>query len=192
MIDTARFLLDQGFPRDPIGTWRLDKRVEYVSLHQYAPEMSQNSTPDWLVYVAAAAGGFDGLVTGDKSQLQQDTELIALAQTRITLVTWTHGDEDAITRWGQLLAYMPQILKRMEPGKGAVISIPNPRLSASNRSIEHASDIARARKTHDNVSYNERRDRELAHMRPTLINRGYADWLPLLTGKAEPPHSSKR
>jgi hypothetical protein len=190
MIQTARFLLDQGFPRDPIGTELLDKRVRYVPLHEYAPDLSERSTPDWMVYVAAAAGGFDGLVTGDKSQLQQDAELIALAQTRITLITWTHGDEDAITRWGQLLAYMPQILKRMEPGRGAVISIPNARLGAGNRSVEQAGDIARARKVHDSVSFNERRDRELAHMRPTLIDRGYAEWLPFLGGKGERSGSS--
>src|SRR4051794_30129802 len=122
MIPGARFLLDQGFPPDPIGTWRLDKRVEYVPLRRFAPEFADETTPDWMLYVAAAAGGFQGLVTGDKSQLKQDTELIALTQTQVTLITWRHGDEDPITRWGQLLAYMPQILKRMEPGKGIVVS----------------------------------------------------------------------
>jgi hypothetical protein len=180
MIEGARFLLDQGFPPDPIGTHRLDKRVEYVPLHAVYPQFSDETTPDWMLYVAAAAGGFHGLVTGDKSQLDQDAELIALAQTRVTLVTWRHGDDDAITRWGQLLSYMPQVLKHMEPGRSVVISIPNPRLGAGHHAIDRPSDMAHARKARDNISYNERRSRELRHMRPYLMQRGYADWLPYL------------
>jgi hypothetical protein len=184
MIGAARFLLDQGFPPDPIGTFRLDKRVEYVPLHRFAPELSESTTPDWMLYVAAAAGGFQGLVTGDKSQLSQDAELIALTVTRITLVTWRHGDEDPITRWGQLLAYMPQILRRMEPGKGIVVSIPNPRLGAGSNAVEIPGHMARARSAQDKVSYNERRSRELAHMRPYLVQRGHEDWLQWLESRS--------
>ncbi len=173
----VRFLLDQNFPADPIRTHRLDKRVEYVPLRVFAPDFAKVSTPDWMLYIAAAVGGFDGLVTGDKSQLSQDTELIALTLTRVTLVTWSHGDDDNVTRWSQLLAYMPQILKRMEPGKGIVVSIPSPRLNAASSAVELPSDLARARAGRDKLSYPERRARELAVMRPYLAERGRDDLL---------------
>lgn len=184
MIGRARFLLDQNFPADPVGAHRLDKRVEYVPLRVHAPEMAEETTPDWMLYIAAAAGGFEGLVTGDKAQLKQDTELIALTLTKVTLVTWKDGDDDPVTRWGQLIAYMPQILKRMEPGKGIVVSIPNPRLGSRSDAVEKPGDIARARTAGDKVSYNERRARELAFMRPALAERGRKDllgWLDALT-----------
>ncbi len=184
MIGAARFLLDQGFPRDPIRTERLDRHVEYVHLHAFAPELSDVSTPDWMLYIAAAVGGFDGLVTGDKSQLQQDDELIALTLTNVTLVTWRDGDEDPVTRWAQLLAYMPQILRRMEPRKGIVVSIPNPRLGAGTNAVELPGHIARSRSASDKVSFSEGRSRALATMRPYLIQRGYDDWLQWL----EPRH----
>ncbi len=184
MIQSARFLLDQNFPRDPIGTHRLDRRVEYVRLNTFAPDLSERTTPDCMLYLAAAAGGFHGLVTGDKAQLTQDTELIALSLTKIALITWRHGDDDPVTRWGQLLAYMPQILKVMEPGKGLVVTIPNPRLNAGSEAVSRPFDLARARKVKDNISFSERRARELAHMRPELAARGREDLLPWLD--AEP------
>lgn len=177
MTEAVRFLPDQNFPTDPIGTHRLDKRVEYVPLRAFAPEMAEVSTPDWMLYIAAAVAGFEGLVTGDKNQLTQDTELIALTLTKVTLVTWSHGDDDNVTRWSQLLAYMPQILKRMEPGKGMVVSIPSPRLSSSSNAVEQPSDLARARTMRDKVSFPERKARELAVMRPFLEQRGPGDLL---------------
>ena len=183
-MEPARFLLDQGFPADPISVQRFDKRVEYVPLRVFRPDLAEVSTPDWMLYIAAAQAGFAGLVTGDKSQLTQDAELIALALTKLTLVTWRGGDEDPITRWGQLLTYMPQILRRMEPNRALVMSIPNPRLSQD--SVERPSDLARARQQHDNVSFPERRGQQLALMRPALVARGFHDWLAWLNEAANP------
>lgn len=54
-----------------------------------------------MLHLVAAEGGFDGVVTMDRSQLEEEAELVALASSRISVVTWDGGDEDPIVLWGQ-------------------------------------------------------------------------------------------
>jgi len=46
-----RLLLDQGFPKPPgFNLAFVDRTVEAVHLSDFAPELSINSTPDWMIY----------------------------------------------------------------------------------------------------------------------------------------------
>jgi hypothetical protein len=172
-----RFLLDQGFPKPRFDVHALDGSVEYVHLVDEAPELSRSSTPDWMLYLVAEQRGFAGLVTDDVSQIEQDTELIALTRTHLTVVTWDRGGADPVVRWAQLLVYMPKIVKARGSGDSVVV-LPNPALGKGN--VRRASDVARSRSARDRQSYPERRDAALALMRAELAARGRDDLVPLL------------
>jgi hypothetical protein len=179
LIAGARFLLDQNLPNAPFDAHALDRTVTYEHFSHHAPEYASVSTPDWMVYLIAAGGGFAGVVTSDKSQLGQDTELLALIDSGVNLVTWDGRQLDPVTLWGQLIAYMPQVLKVLEPDHPSVITLPNPRLQRRS-GVESPGEIARARKARDRVSFSERRSRALAIMRSELEAQGRAEWLHLL------------
>jgi hypothetical protein len=174
-----RFLLDQNFPHPPFDVHALDRRVTYEHFSGHAPGFAKVSTPDWLVYLIARRGDFDGVVTSDRSQIEQDTELIALVISGVHLITWRSGDEDPVTLWGQLLAYTPQILKLLQSSKPAVVTIPNPRLNP-RQGFDLTSDLARARKVRDKLSFNERRSAAVDLMTHDLTARGLDDWQVLL------------
>jgi hypothetical protein len=179
-----RWLLDQNFPPAQLDAQRLDRGVEYVNLRTAFPDPAAQSTPDWQLYLAAACGGFAGLVTSDASQVEQDTELIALTISRINVITWRGGQADPVALWGQLLAYMPLVQERVDPARPYVFWLPTPRL-AHGPGFRTPGDLARERKKRDGVSYQERRGAEVATMKRMLSgvpNRD--DWLRLLD--AEP------
>lgn len=98
-------------PRPAFDVHALDRTVTYEHFSQFTPGDSKISTPDWMLHLLAADGGFDGVVTLDRSQLDEEAELVALSQAGISVVTWRKGDEDPVVLCGQLLAYMPQVLK---------------------------------------------------------------------------------
>jgi hypothetical protein len=166
-----RFLLDQGFPPPRFDIHALDRSVVYVHLSEYNRKYSQNSTPDWMLHLVAAEGGFDGVVTLDRSQLDEEVELVALASSRVSVVTWDAGDEDPIVLWGQLLAYMPQVVKTMETIRPVVVTLPNPRLKPKQH-VLRPEEMVRAMQERDQVSYPERRARALKLMRGELTKRG--------------------
>lgn len=169
-----RFLLDQGFPKPQWEMSDLDASIAYTHLSDEAPELSRSSTPDWLVYLVAAARGYDGVVTSDRAQLTQDVELIALTLTSLSIVTWRRGDNDPITRWAQLLIYMRDIRRRIADGQGnSIFLIPNAALPAGN--VEKASDLARRKEAEDRVSFSERRTAALAIMRAEVAQRRLAE-----------------
>jgi hypothetical protein len=179
LIEGAKFLLDQNFPNAPFDAHVLDRTVTYVHFSHHAPEFAEVSTPDWMVYLIAADGGFDGVVTSDKSQLDQDTELIGLIVSGVNLITWDGRQLDPVTLWGQLIAYMPQVLRALEPDRPSVVTLPNPRLQRKS-GVESPGNIARSRKVRDKLSFDERRSRALAVMRSELEAQGREEWLPLL------------
>jgi hypothetical protein len=78
--DGLRFLLDQGFPNPRLPVGQLQTNVEYVHLSAHAPELSKKSAPDWMLYLVAEAGGFDGVIAKDFRQVEQPEELIALTR----------------------------------------------------------------------------------------------------------------
>ena len=160
----------------------LDANIAYRHLGDEAPELAATSTPDWMLYLYADFQQYDGFVTWDVWQLDQDTELIALALTNLDVVTWRGGIDDPVVKWGQLLAYMPQIVKARAACSPAIYVVPTPRWSRSSN-IEKASHRARQREADDRISYNERRGTALREMRQELELGGKHDLLAHLARK---------
>lgn len=129
-----RLLLDQGFPKPPgFAVRSVDATVEVQHLHDFAPRLSEESTPDWLLYVEAARAGFDGLVARDRSQVDQIAEMYILSRlASFTVITWRRPIEDPIREWGQLLAYLPEVKKLLKGSRPRVILLPDPTLQARN------------------------------------------------------------
>jgi len=179
MTEPLRFLLDQQFPQPVFDVHSLDRTVTYEHFSQYAPRDSQVSTPDWMLHLLAADGGFDGVVTLDRSQLDEEAELIALSQAGVSVVTWKNGDEDPVVLWGQLLAYMPQVLRVMAQATPVVVTLPNPRLQLASSAMKPR-DLLGAMKARDGVSFPERKQRASKIMRRELESRGRQDLLRFL------------
>jgi hypothetical protein len=129
-----RLLLDQGFPKPPgFAVRAVDRTVEVVHLHDYDASLSDNSTPDWMLYCVAAEAGFDALVARDRSQLDQLAEMFVLSRlTGFAVITWRRPIEDPIREWGQLLAYLPEVKKYLKEGPCRAILLPAPTLSSQN------------------------------------------------------------
>lgn len=128
-------MLDQGFPNPPGFALRtLDQTVDAVHLWDFNRALSENSTPDWAVYCHAARAGFDALVSRDHAQVRQSVEMYVLSRLHFTVVTWKKAIEDPIREWGQLLAYLPEVKKRLVgiDRRPNVIFLPAPTLSQDN------------------------------------------------------------
>jgi hypothetical protein len=121
------------------------------------------------VYLLAKIAGYDALVTGDYHQTNQDIEMIALDVTRIGLITWRSGEDDSVVLYGQLLAYMPQIVPRLRQVPATVVRLPKARLNPREH-FTRPGDILRARQARDRISYRERRASALAVMRAGLAD----------------------
>jgi hypothetical protein len=171
MTKPLRFLLDQQFPKPVFDIHTLDRTVTYEHFADHAPMFSKTSTPDWMLHLIAADGGFDGVVTLDRAQLEEETELVALALARVSVVTWQHGDEDPVVLWGQLLAYMPQVLKAMTQGRPVVVTLPNPRLQPT-KGVTTPRDMLGAMKQRDGIDFPQRRRRAVQIMERELGARG--------------------
>lgn len=182
-----RFVLDQGFPKPVINVGDLDANVEYVHLSDWHPEFAKASTPDWLLYLAAAAEHYDGIVTRDLAQISQEAEVVAFRYAAgLSIVTWRKAINDPVMEWGQLLAYMPQVLKRLANGKRSVFILPEPSLKADNvRSpTDHIGLLASAL----NVSGPELVGPQVKMMRAELTRRG----LDALSAALPQPRASRR
>jgi len=129
-----RLLLDQGFPKPPgFAVNAVDRTVDVVHLSDFDPELSRNSTPDWVLYCVAAEAGFDAIVARDRAQLDQLVEMYVLSRlTNFTVITWRKAIEDPIREWGQLLAYLPEVKKHLSSGKPQAILLPAPTLTSQN------------------------------------------------------------
>lgn len=134
-----RLLLDQGFPKPPgFRVEEIDRSIEVVHFGDSFRDLARSRTPDWLIYAHAARDGFDALVTRDKAQVDQALEMWVLSRlVGFSVVTWRRRVDDPIQEWGQLLAYLPEVKKRLAQrpkarGAGGVILLPTPTLDASS------------------------------------------------------------
>ncbi len=130
-----RLLLDQGFPKPPGFAIRtVDDSIDVLHLFEFDATLSQNSTPDWVLYCVAERAGFDALVTRDLSQTNQLVEMYVLSRLQtFTVITWKRPIEDPVREWGQLLAYLPEVKRRLAQADHAgVILLPAPALAAQN------------------------------------------------------------
>jgi len=179
-----RLLLDQNFPTPPYGLRfeLLDKTVTLDHFSGAYPNYARVSTPDWKVYLLAKLGKYDALVTSDYHQTNADTEMIALDVTKIGLITWKSGEDDAVVLYGQLLAYMPQIVAQLRRVPATVVRLPKARLSPREH-FSRPGDILRERRKRDGLSYQERRSGALAIMRAGLSDAADAPLQALI-----PPH----
>ena len=155
----------------------------------------QESARCALIYLRAAESGrFDGIVTRDIGQLEQPEELVALLDTTLTVVTWRHPIEDPIQEWGQLLAYMPHIIRRMElveqeaTGRkpAHVFLLPRPQLSRDN--VERVRSLLGKRASRERRSFPDVRAAARAEIRAELRRRGLGQLEPMLG----PPPRVKR
>ena len=165
-----RFLLDQGFPNPPAGVepTLFIRTVEYQHFNDFAPDLARVSTPDWMLYLAAKVGGFDAVVTRDLAQFGQREELVCLKLTGLTMVTWRQPIEDPLAEWGQMIAYGPQIARRMQ-ARGyspSVFFLPAPRLGADQ--MRGIFGLAHEMAAGDGVSYPEWQTQALQVMRDAL------------------------
>lgn len=130
---TLRLLLDQNFPRPPgFDLGSVDATVEAVHVFDHDPALTEAGTPDWLIYLRAVEDGFDALVTRDWHQLDQPEELWVLSNLQLTVVSWRRPFNDPVAEWGHLLAYLPQLKRRIERRQPRVLLLPPPQLSKSN------------------------------------------------------------
>jgi hypothetical protein len=172
-----RLLLDQGFPNPPGFTVRsIDNTVEVVHLSQFDRTLSERSTPDWVLYCIAARAGFDAFVTRDQAQTNQLVEMYVLSRLRgFTIITWKKPIEDPVREWGQLLAYLPEIKKRLEQrgprrGSGGVILLPAPSLPSQNLlDPRHTIGLEASRR---GISNRQARDEAVAETRDWLEMTG--------------------
>lgn len=130
---TLRLLLDQNFPRPPgFHLASVDATVEAVHVYDHDRTLTEAGTPDWLIYVRAVEDGFDALVTRDWHQLDQPEELWVLSNLRLTVVSWRKPLNDPVAEWGHLLAYLPQLKRRIERRQPRVLLLPPPQLRSGN------------------------------------------------------------
>jgi len=99
--------LDGNFPKPIFDVHALDNNVRYEHLADWRREFVEVSTPDWLIHLAAHEAGFAGVVTRDYHQVSLDEEAVALDRTRLSVITWRRGIDNAIILWGSLRA--PQV-----------------------------------------------------------------------------------
>ena len=117
--ERIRLLLDQGFPKPPgFEPSDVDRNLVWSHLWDWRRDLSETSTPDWVLYCEAAFSGFNAIVTRD-----------------FHVISWRQRMEDPISEWGQLLAYLPAIRRYIGEHQSRVIFLPVPTL-ANDRNVE--------------------------------------------------------
>jgi hypothetical protein len=180
----VRWLLDQNFPKPRFDADQLDNTVEYIHLFDFDPALSNTSTPDWMLHLAAEAGGFDGVITTDPTQFEQDEEAVALACTALTVVTWRSRINDPVVQWGSVLAFMPAILRVMEEQGPSLIMLPVPRLDRSQ--FEKTAGIGGRIASQRRRSLPELRALVLPDMLDELAERRRQDLIPIIQRERRP------
>lgn len=164
-----KLLLDQNFPSPIVDLSSVDATVDVVSLDSFDRRLTRPRTPDWLIYLRAVEGGFDAVVTRDTSQLDEAEEMVALDDSGMNVITWRHAVEDPIQEWGQLLAYLPLVKRRLEGQRSTILLLPRPSLSQDQilRAHARAGEIAAGM----NVAFAELRAEARSTMKTELSSR---------------------
>lgn len=175
---TLRLLLDQNFPQPVIDLSTVDATVSVTSLDAFDRALTRRGTPDWLIYLRAKQDGFNAVVTRDRSQLDDPEELVALLDSGMNVITWRQPVEDPMQEWGQLLAFMGLIKRRLDGQEGIVIQLPRPSLDSSQ--VATARSLIGQLSTARVISFPEIRESARVVMRSELTARGMTDLLPFL------------
>ena len=102
------------------------------AVRRFDPDLVRARTPDWYIYLRAAEAGYHALVTRDWHQTELPEEMWVLSRLPLAIISWKKPMDDPVTEWGHLLAYLPQLKRRIDDAKGRVILLPVPRLNAEN------------------------------------------------------------
>lgn len=149
----------------------LDRTVEVVHLSDFDPTLSQRSTPDWMLYCIASENRFDALVTRDRAQLDQPVEMFVLSRLpRFSVITWRKPSHDPVREWGQLLAYLPEVKRRLRESAGRAILLPSPTLTANNFHTPQTTLGTTAKE--QGISNREVRTQALSEIADYLADRG--------------------
>ena len=127
-----RLLLDEGFPDPDFDPSALDADLSVVPLRVFDASLANNRVPDWFIYLRAHEAAFDALVTRDWRQSAQTEEMWVISRTRLSFVTWHKPSNDPVVAWGQLLAYMPEIVRMLAQHGPSIVFLPRPQLSRTN------------------------------------------------------------
>lgn len=173
-----KLLLDQNFPHPVFNLAAVDARVSVTPVRVFDVSLTQRKTPDWLIYLRASQAGFDAVVTRDRSQLDDPEELVTLVDTGLNVITWRRPVEDPIQEWGQLLAYMSLIRRRLAGQRSQIIQLPKPALGSDQVTPARAllGEVASAR----SVAYPDVRREARRVMRDELTARGLSDLLSMI------------
>jgi hypothetical protein len=115
------FALDHNFPQpivDVLVGFQVDAELVRIDeIHDAMPDLD-----DWEVLLALAnhPRRWDGLITTDRSILNQPLELSTLIQTRLTLVVAMAAGHNPVKATGLLFAYLGGICRRTDPTPSGV------------------------------------------------------------------------
>ncbi len=129
----GRFLLDQGTSKPKDRVLLRSRAYEFAHLSDVAPELSRARTPDWVAILVARHRGFTGFVSRDASMLEDPEPLVALDSSKLVFITWAKGLDDPIREWGQLMAFMPAVMRLAQGREPCVITLPTPQLRKESR-----------------------------------------------------------
>lgn len=96
--------------------------------------------------------------------------MFAVTRTQLSVITWREGVEDPVVEWGQLLAYMPLILKRIASNGHRIFILPKPTLQAAN--VESATSLIGQLAAELGMSNHQVRHEAREIMRKELRRRG--------------------
>ncbi len=133
-------MLDQNFPLSPAGMRfeYLDRSVTLTHFNAAFLAYARVSTADWKMYLLAKSAGFDAVVTSDHNQLDEDTEMVVLQLAKLGLITWRKGEPDTVVLYGQLLAYLPGIVRELRRQPASVFVLPSASLRRTTTFAAHA------------------------------------------------------
>jgi hypothetical protein len=111
-VSVPAFLLDHNFPLPIVGAFRpFLKTARLATIGEIDPSLA-NLDDDVLIRRVGEMGDWDGLITNDKRMLSIPEAIVALCQTRLTLVVASGIGHDPVTASGLVLASIDNIAKR--------------------------------------------------------------------------------
>src|SRR5215208_2974560 len=110
------FALDHNFP-DPIVAvlTEFQTDADLVRVDQIDERMPDLDDWELLLALHHHTAPWDGLITTDKSMLNQGPEIAALIQTKLTLVVAVDAGHNPVKASGLLFAYLAGICQRTSP-----------------------------------------------------------------------------